>query len=180
MSDIADWLADAYEWLRRRPWPHWVLRAVMLACGLAAQGWIALTAGASFWALLGCAAVVAGAVLPRTLVPLLTAGLLLVEAAAVQLSALALVPLTVALLGWHVCATLLSMGMPWARVGRQVARGFALPVAAALGATAVTVAVALIGSGAELPEAGPLTLIGVLVVLLGGIVVLWPGGQARR
>ena len=179
MRDLTELLVDIAERIRRRPGSYWLLRATLLGFGVLAQAWIGLlwqtpSGGPNLWTLLGWAAVAFGAVFARSIVPLLTAALFVFQAGAAQLAPLAMVPLAVCLLGWHLCAALLSMSLPWTRRSRRIVRAFALPTAASLGAIVLAAAAASAVGGLSLPEAGVVTLMLVLVVLLGGIVVLWP------
>lgn len=178
MSAVTELLIALIERVRRRPAAHWMLRLALAACGLAAQGGITLHAGASLWTSMGVVAVAAGVALPRTVVPLLAAALLILQAAAAALPTLALVPVAVALLGWHTCATLLSMGRPWARVDRSVRVGIRMPVLASLGTIAVTAAAAAVAQGLDAGEAGILTVTAAFAVVFGAIVVLWPAQDA--
>lgn len=176
MNTLSDLLVGLLERAGRRPASRWALRAVLAVCGLACQAWITLHAGATAWTPIGVAAVIGGVLLPRSVVPLLTAAVLIVQAVLAGLPALALVPVAVTLLGWHTCATLLCVGRPWARMSRRTLAGARMPVLASLAAIVLATAAALIAGGADLGEAGPVTFAAGFAVVLGVIVVLWPSG----
>lgn len=180
MREFSEVLVDLAERMRRRPRAYWTVRAIMLVCGLAAQGWIAAVGGAGGWNVAGFLAVTLGVVFPRTVVPLLTAAMLVLEAAVLNLNVFALVPVAVALLGWHVSATVLSIGRPWTRRAPSVIAGLRMPVVAALSAIAAAALAAWIAAGVPAPDAGVGTLLIALVVVLGALIVLWPATDARK
>lgn len=176
---IAETLEDLWERMRRRPARRWILLGMMALTGVAAQIWI-VVAGAGGVPVVGIVAVLLGVALVRTIVPLLVAGLFVVEATALDLSVAAMVPLAVALLGWHACAAALSIGQPWTRLSRAVIGGFRAPVAAAMVSIGLGAGAALAVSGLTLDDAPVVTVLAVLLVLAGGTVVLWPSSQPRR
>lgn len=180
MREFSEVLVDGVERLRRRPREYWAVRLIMLVCGVAAQGWMAVVGGAGVWNIAAYLAVALGVIFPRTVVPLLTAALLVIEAAALELSVFALVPLAVALVGWHLSATVLSMGRPWARRDRSVVAAFRMPTLAVLGAIAAATAAAWIAGGIQAPEAGVGSLLVALMVVLSALIVLWPASEKRE
>lgn len=178
MNELAEWIEDTWERMRRRPRAHRMLRGAMLAFGVLAQVWITL-AGSGGLLVVGIVAVVLAVIVVQSVMPLLTAGLFVAQAAALDLSVPAMVPLAAALIGWHVCATILSLGRPWSRLGGAVIRGFRVPIAVGLIAIGVGAVAAGAVAGIAPADAPIVTLVAVLAVLLGGTVALWPTPRKR-
>lgn len=179
MNALSESIVELLDRMRRRPPSRWALRGLLVLCGAAAEIWLLLVAGASPWTVVASIAIVAGAVFARGVVPLLTAAVIVVQAALAALPVLELVPLALALLGWHLCASLLATGRPWAAVDGAVVRALRMPVLGAVAATLVVAAAAVIAGGLAWGEAGVVTLLVALALVLGAIVVLWPGTGSR-
>lgn len=179
MNDLSEMIVLLFERLRRRPVMRWFLRLALVLSGVFAQVWMSLLAGPGAWTVAGLLAVALGAGFARTVVPLLAAALLVIEAAVIDLPASAMVPVAVALLVWHVCASLLSSGRPWATLGVGVISAYRTPALAALGAIALVAVVAAVTSGFAWGEVPVVSALALLVVVLGAMVALWPSASRR-
>lgn len=180
MNTLSETIVELLDRMRRRPPSRWVLRGLLVLCGVVAQVWVTLVAGASPWAAVSAVAIVGAAVFARGVVPLLAAATIVVQAALAALPVLELVPIALALLGWHVCASLLATGRPWATVDGAVVRAMRMPVLGAVAAILVVAAAAAVAAGLAWGEAGVVTLLIALVLVLGAVVVLWPATDPRR
>ena len=81
MNALSETIVELLDRMRRRPPSRWALRGLLVLCGAAAEIWLLLVAGASPWAVVASIAIVAGAVFARGVVPLLTAAVIVVQAA---------------------------------------------------------------------------------------------------
>ncbi|WP_434811318.1 hypothetical protein [Microbacterium sp. bgisy189] len=174
MSDLSQMIVDVVDAARRRPASHWAARAAMACSGAAAQLWLVVATGDALWSVAAGLAIALGVCFPRSILPLLAAGVIIAEAAVTGLGALWLAPVAVLLSLWHACATVLSMGRPWARVGVRVRRAFLIPTAMTAAAVLLIAAIAALTAGVALPEAAPISLLTVLLLLVGAALILWP------
>lgn len=174
MNWLDDLVVDAVARLRRRPPQRWLVRAVMLLCGAAAQVWLTVLGAASPLQAIGWALLLLGFVTARSAAPL-AAGLFIVfEAAVVRVDVIAAVPVALGLAGWHLGAVALATGRPWARLSPRAARALAWPGLIGLGGIAAAVPVAAVADGVVLPEIAAVTLLLVVAVVLGAVIALWP------
>lgn len=180
MSAVDEALTDLVERVRRRPAERWLVRAAMLAFGTATQLWIGGGSVGSPATVLAWCAIAAGVALPRTVLPLVAAGFFVVEAAVTGLDPLAAVPVAIGMAGWHLCAVRLSVGRPWSRVGPAARRALWRPATVGLAGIALALPPALLAAGLVLPELAAVTMLLVVGVVLGAVVVLWPGDAAAR
>ncbi|MVA75443.1 hypothetical protein GC722_05285 [Auraticoccus sp. F435] len=181
MIGLTEALAELVERVRRLSRTQWALRGVMLLSGLLAVAVLWTLAPVAVLSVPVLLLLVAGLLLPRGHVPTgFAAAVVLWSVALADAGVVALVPVTLGLLGWHWAASATAVGRPHARVGRGVVARLAVPLAAA--AVSVPVAAVLAGvlAGVRLPPA--LTATGVLVCLLVAAVglVLWPAGRSSR
>lgn len=174
MNAVVEVVAGLIGRARRRPRGRWLLILVLAAAGFGAQAWVSLQGELGFWASGGYIAVAAGVAFARSHVPLLTAIVLVLEALAVDISVAAAVPLALALLAWHVCASLLSTGRPWARLGRTVVAAYRMPLIIAVTVVALTAVAAAVSGGWTLPAAPTVSMTALLAIVVAGIIALWP------
>ncbi|GAA5032062.1 hypothetical protein ACFQRL_04880 [Microbacterium fluvii] len=180
MSALAEAAAGALTAARRLPPSAWWWRLAMLACGGGAQLFLVLLDPTLVLAVVGIVVVGVAVAVPRTAMPLVAGIVLVIQAAAIGIGLWPAVLLAVLLLGWHLCATALSFGRPWARVSRSVWRALGAPTAFALAGLAVS---ALAAWGAGMLEFGSVALLTIAMAVLaaaGLVVVLWPPADQTR
>jgi len=175
MSALDDSVTELIERMLRRPPQRWLARAAMLAFGVAIQLWLGGFTVVGIGAVLAWAVVAAAVVLPRTSLPLIAGVFFLIEAVVTGVTPLGAVPVALGMIGWHLCAVVLTTGRPWARVGSGARRAlFWRPALIGVAGIAPAVPSALLASGLVLPELAAVSMLLVLGVVLGAATVLWP------
>lgn len=72
------------------------------------------------------------------------------------------------------CASLLSTGRPWARLGRTVVAAYRMPLIIAVTVVALTAVAAAVSGGWTLPAAPTVSMTALLAIVVAGIIALWP------